>query len=109
MSKKRKRLTTKNTIPKPPVVRLCVIEGDCNGPFKIVTDFTTQKDRDLFDKLYLEWFHSPATKIWRIEAFIFWLAERHPKRVCLLWSDYERITKGKVVPATKEEWEAENN
>ena len=104
--KKRKHTTTKNTRPKPPVTRLAVIEGDCNGPFKIVTDMTHGSE---FKDLYVMWFNSPDTKIWSIESFITWFKERHPDRICVLHSDYETITKGKVVPATKEEWEAENN
>ena len=106
---KKKHRTTKNTVKKPPVTRLCVIEGDCNGPFKIVTDFTSEKERAEFDKIYLEWFHSPDTKIWVIESFITYFKLRFPQRICLKYSDYESITKGKVIPATKEEWESENN
>lgn len=109
MSKKRKHRTTKNTITKPPVTRLCVIEGDCNGYFKIVTDFTSEKDRAEFDKIYLNWFHSPHTKIWIIESFINHFKILFPKRICMTYIDYHSITKGKVVPATKEEWESENN
>jgi len=107
--KKRKHTTTKNTRPKPPVTRLCVIEGDCNGYFKIVTDFTNQKDKEEFDKLYKEWFDHPDTKMWCIESFIIYLKGKHPNRVCLLHDDYIKITKGKVIPATREEWESENN
>lgn len=106
---KKKHNTTKNTIKKPPVTRFCIIEGDCNGPFKIVTDFTSEKERVEFDKIYLEWFDSPHTKIWIIESFISYFKNRFPLRVCLTYSDYESITKGKVIPATKEEWESENN
>lgn len=107
--KKRKHQTTKNTAAKPPVTRLCVIEGDCNGPFKIVTDFTTTKDRDLFDKLYLEWYDSPETRMWCIESFLVWFKARYPDRMCLTYADYKQITKGKVTKATREEWEAERN
>lgn len=109
MAKERKHKTTKNTVAKPPVTRLAVIEGDCNGKFKIVTDFTTPKEMAEFDKIYLEWFHHPDTKIWRIESFILFFKAKYPNRLCLLHSDYENITKGKVIAATKEEWESENN
>lgn len=109
MAKKRKHTTTKNTVAKPPVTRLCVIEGNCNGTFKIVTDFASDKDRAAFDKAYLEWFDSPDTRVWHIESFLNYFHGRFPDRVCLLYSDYDRITKGKVIPSTKEEWERENN
>lgn len=109
MSKRRKHTTTKNTIAKPPVTRLCVIEGDCNGHFKIVTDFTTPKEQEQFDRIYREWFDHPSTKMWCIESFIIYFKGKHPNRVCLLYDDYKAITKGKVMPATKEEWESENN
>lgn len=109
MSKKRKHRTTKNTVPKPPVTRLLEIEGDCNGHFKIVTDFTTPKEQKHFHDLYMEWFDHPSTKMWCIEAFIIFFKERYPDRICVLYSDFKEITKGKSIPATKEEWEAENN
>lgn len=109
MGKKKKHRSTKNTMPKPPVTRLCEIEGDCNGSFKIVTDFASEKERAEFDKIYLQWFDSPHTVIWNIESFIIYFKRLFPKRICLLHSDYKSITKGKVIPATKEEWEQENN
>ena len=109
MSNRKKHSTTKNTKAVPPVSRMCVIEGECNGLFKIVTDFTSEKETKLFDSLYLEWFDSPLTIHWHITSFIVWFKERYPNRVCLLWDDYDKITRGKVIHATKEEWESENN
>jgi len=109
MKKKRKHKTTRNIIAKPPVTRLAVIEGDCNGKFKIVTDFCTQDDLQKFDEVYREWFDHPNTRMWCIESFIAYCNEKYPKRICLSYNDYIHITKGKSVPATKEEWEAENN
>jgi hypothetical protein len=106
---KRKHKTTKNTITKPPVTRHSIIEGDCNGHFKIVTDFTTPKELEEFDRLYREWFDDPKTFRWCIESFIGWFKNKFPNRVCLLYEDYKAITKGNVIPATKEEWESENN
>lgn len=107
--KKRKHLTTKNTTPKPPVTRLCIIEGNCNGKFKIVTDFTTSEQQQEFDKIYMGWFNHALTKIWCIEEFIFFFKQKFPDRICVLYEDYKKITKGKAIPATKEEWESENN
>ena len=109
MKKKRKHKTTKNTVAKPPVTRLAVIEGDCNGKFKIVTDFCSQDDQQKFDKVFHEWFDHPDTRMWCIESFIAYCKEKYPNRICLLYEDYEQITKGKRIPATEEEWESENN
>lgn len=96
-------------MPKPPVTRLYVIEGDCNGKFKIVTDFTTEKEQSEFHRLYLEWFDHPKTFIWNIESFIIYFKIKFPNRICVLEKDYKEITQGKAIKATKEEWEAENN
>lgn len=109
MMKKKKHRTTKNTFPKPPVTRLAIIEGDCNGPFKIATDFCSQQDTEAFDKIYRQWFDHPDTFMWCIESFIIFFKAKYPNRMCVLYSDYIRITKGKVTPSTKEEWELENN
>lgn len=109
MKKRKRHTTTKNTFPKPPVTRLAIIEGECNGKFKIVTDFCSQEESDKFYKIYLEWFDSPNTKRWCIESFIMYFKEKYPNRMCVLYDDYKRITKGKVIHATKKEWESENN
>lgn len=109
MSKKRKRnhTTTKNTVPKNPVTRLRVIGVECNGVFNLVTDFQTQEE---FDKLFMEWLDHPKTIMWCAESLIAYIKEKQPKRICLLEEDYHQIIKGKrVVDATKEEWESENN
>lgn len=109
MKKKRKHITTKNTVAKPPVTRLAVIEGECNGKFKIVTDFCTQNEMQKFDEIYREWFDHPDTVRWCIESFMVYFKLKYPNRICLLYEDYEKFTKGKAIPATKEEWESENN
>ena len=98
--------TNKTTIP--PVTRLCVITGDCNGPWKIVTDFASEKEQTVFHNIYLQWFHHPETRIWHITDFIRYFKNRFPNRMCVLHEDYLEITKGKVIHATKEEWDAEN-
>ena len=109
MSKRRKKnhSTTKNTVPKPAVTRLRVIGVECNGRFDLVTDFRTQEE---FDKIFMEWFDHPDTFMWCAESLIEYIKRKQPKRICLLQEDYDRLTKGKgVIPATKEEWERENN
>lgn len=107
MKKKIKHTTTKNTIAKPPVTRLRVIGVECNGTFSLVTDFKTQEE---FDEIFKEWFDNPYTRMWCAESLIAYIKEKQPKRICLLEEDYNRAIKGKgVIPATKEEWESENN
>lgn len=106
MSKKRKHKTTKNTVTKPPVTRLRVIGVECNGRFDLVTDFHTQEE---FDKIFMEWFDHPDTKMWCAESLIIYIKTKQPKRICLLQEEYDEFIKDKVIPATKEEWEAENN
>jgi hypothetical protein len=105
--KRKKHFTTKNTPPKPMVTRLRVIGVECNGRFDLVTDFHTQEE---FDKLFFEWFDHPETKMWCAESLIAYIKNKQPKRICMLQEDYDRITRGKdIIPATKEEWEEENN
>jgi hypothetical protein len=107
MKKRKKTPTTKNNHnAKPPITKLAVINGDCNGKFCIVTDFTKEGE---FERIYLEWFNSPMTIIWRIESFILYVKSKYPGRICLKESDYNTITKGHVIHATKEEYLAENN
>lgn len=106
MSRKRKHSTTKNTLPKQPVTRLMVIGVECNGKFNLVTDFSSQQD---FDKIFREWFDNPKTFMWCAESLIAYIKAKQPKRICLFEEDYKAITKGKVTPATKQEWEEENN
>jgi len=107
MSKKRrKNLTTKNTKPNPPVSKLLEFSSDCNGPFTIVTDIT--KD-GVFEKLYKEWFDHPSTYMWCAESFILYVKNKYPNCICVLKEDFKAITKGNFIPATKEEYEAENN
>lgn len=107
--KKRKHTTTKNTVAKPPVTRLAIIEGECNGKFKIVTDFCSQDETEKFDKIFREWFDHPNTVRWCIESFIAYFKEKHPNRMLVLYDDFKNITKDKFIPATKQEWESENN
>lgn len=96
-------------MPLPPVSRFLVIESNCNGPFKIVTDMASAKEFKLFEQCYIEWFDNPLTKDWVIESFLIYFKQKYPDKICLLYADYERIIKNKMIPATREEWEAEQN
>jgi len=92
---------------KPRITKLTVIRVVCNGIFDLVTDFPSQKD---FDKIFMEWFDSPETNMWCAESLILYIKSKQPNRICLLEKDYNEAIKGKgVIPATKEEYQAENN
>jgi hypothetical protein len=107
MSKKRKHTTTKNTMRKPPVTKLALYTLDVNGKFTLVTDITDPK---VFDQLYKEWFDHPRTIIWNGESLMRYIKYKLPNGICLFEEDYKKIIKGKnVIPATQQEWEAENN
>lgn len=93
-------------MPKPPVTRLMVIGVECNGTFDLVTDFKTQND---FDTIFKEWFDHPDTKMWCAESLISYIKRKNPRRICVLKEEYEAIVKDSFTPATKEEYEAENN
>jgi hypothetical protein len=105
MGKKRKHTTTKNTVAKPPVRKLAEITIDINGEFTIVTELPVS----VFDMLYKEWWDHPATFMWCGESLIAYIKEKHPNSICLFKEDFEKITKGKLIHATKQEYEAENN
>lgn len=105
MSKKRKHRTTKNTVAKPPVTRLAEYTLDVNGVFTLVTDI----DEKTFDKLHREWFDHPSTFRWCGESLAAYIKAKLPNSICVFKEDYDKIVKGKFTPATKEEWEAENN
>lgn len=105
--KKRKHLTTKNTMPKPPVTRLAEYTLDVNGVFTLVTDITDEK---IFDKIYREWFDHPSTFMWCGASLAAYIKEKRPNNLCLLKEDYKKAIKGKgVIPATEQEWIEENN
>jgi hypothetical protein len=104
MSKGRKHFDLKTN---PPVTRLAEYTIDVNGVFTLVTDITDDK---VFDKAYREWFDSPLTKMWCGESLAEYIQQKFPKNFCLLKEDYlKKIKDINVIPATKEEWESENN
>lgn len=107
MSRKRNYKTTKNTMPKPPVSRFRIIRVEMsNSSFNLATDFKTQEE---FNKVLMEWYDSPKTKIWDKYSLMSFIKAKDPNRICVLEEDFNRLTKGKIIPATKEEWERENN
>ncbi len=92
---------------KPPVTRLAEYTMDVNGIFTLVTDITDEK---VFDKLYRTWFDAPETFRWCGESLSLYINAKCPNNFCYLKEDYLKIINGKgVIPATKEEWESENN
>jgi hypothetical protein len=109
MSKKRKQshTTTKNTIKKVPVTRLLVIGLKLETWHKeFVTDFLMEDD---FHRLFYKWYDDPKTTDWSPESLILYIKNIHPNRICVLKEDYDNITKGKVIEATREEWLREQN
>jgi hypothetical protein len=107
MNRKRKHKTTKNTVVRPPVTRLAEYTLDINGVFTIGTDIT---DESKFDEAYREWFDHPLTFMWCGESLVAYLKNKFPANICLLKEDYLRLIKGSgVIPATREEYDAENN
>lgn len=72
----------------------------------MVTDITDEK---IFDKLYRQWFDDPSTFMWCGESLAGYIKTKLPNCICLLKEDYKKIVKNNVIPATKEEWESENN
>lgn len=105
MSKRKKHLTTKNTMPKPPATRIRVIGVECNGVFELYTDFHTQEE---FDKIFKEWFDNPETFMWCESSLVEYIRRKQPNRLCLTKNEYDKV-KNKIIPATQEEWESENN
>jgi hypothetical protein len=99
--KRRKHTTTKNTIAKPPVHRMNNFQVDINGQVSIVTDIS----EEVFARLYREWFDHPATFIWNGASLCGYLQANQPGKFCMLKAVYDKL----VIPATKEELEAENN
>lgn len=94
-------------MPKPPVTRLAEYTLDVNGIFTLVTDITDEK---VFDETYREWFDHPQTFRWCGESLAAYITNKFPNNFCVLKEDYLKAIKGiDVIPATKEEWESENN
>lgn len=109
MSNKRKKShkTTKNTVKKNLVTRLMVIGLKLETWSKeFVTDFLLEDD---FHKLFYRWYGDPNITDWSPESLISYIKNIHPNRICVLKEEYDIITKGKVIPATREEWLKEQN
>jgi len=92
-----------NTLP--PVTRLIVAKCELlNGDsFEVVTDLELSQWVSLSNK----WLRK--TKKITVESIIEYVCSRKPFCICVSKEDYDKITKGKVIEATKEEWERENN
>jgi len=59
-------------------------------------------------KTYFEkWFHSPFTTQWTERSLISYVKRKNPNCIFLSEADYNRITEGKKVSATKEEYDAQ--
>ncbi len=95
--------------PKNRVTRLNKIECRLtNGvTFTIVNDFDMDATPNLFDAAYQSWI--ARTDKFTANSFVKYVKAKEPNRIFLKLEDFEKITKGKMVAATKEEWEQENN
>jgi F0F1-type ATP synthase gamma subunit len=86
--------------------RIMVVGVKINGYFELATDFNTREE---FEQVFVEWVYNTETIMQCAESLIFYIKEKCPNRICLLKEDFDEITKGKRIPATKEKWESENN
>ena len=91
--------------PLPPVTRLilCRLNLPDGTFFEVITDL----DISQWDSLSNKWLRK-AKRLTQ-ESIIVYVKERKPFCICVSKEDYDSITAGKVIPATKEDWEKENN
>lgn len=88
-----------------PITKLAVfkVQFDSGMKFEIFHNLTEKEIGDLFDW----WVGLPIP--FSEDKFIFFVKYQHPGCICVSKADYDKITKGKAIPATKEEYEVENN
>jgi hypothetical protein len=87
-----------------PVTRLTVahVELSNGTKFSLVHDL----DQAIWARLLDRWKRKASTLTQA--SLIFWVKDRRPHCICVSKKDFDEITAGKSVPATKEEYEAEN-
>lgn len=93
----------------PPVTRLTVASVELsNGvKFQLVHDLKESGGNKSFEGSYKQWIKK--TRDFTANSFIRFVKNRQPDSIFLLKEDFDRITEGKTIPATKEEYDAENN
>lgn len=75
--------------------------------FTIVHDFPNMSGINSFDSAYQNWMS--RTDDYTAESFIAYVKSKEPHRVFVTLEQFEKITKGKSEPATKEDFLQENN
>lgn len=87
-----------------PVTRLCVsaVELSNGVHFKIVHDL----EETVWASMFTRWCRK--TKRHTAVSLIEYIKGKRPHCICVTKAQYDEITAGKSIPATKEEWEAEN-
>lgn len=90
---------------KNPITKLSVFGQEFEGgiKFKIVHNLPEND----FVSLFKVWYSSDLE--FSQESLIAFVKKHRLGKMCISKADYDKITKGKVVHATKEEYEAENN
>lgn len=69
--------------------------------FEIVHNLPVEK----FERLFYLWYNSSAE--FSQASLIDYVKRNSLGRICVSKADYDKITKGKAIPATKEEYEAQ--
>ena len=91
--------------PLTPITRLVLatVKPTAANAFQLVHDL----DDATWVSLYNRWLR----KAKRLDSYSLrcWIKDRKPTCICVTKAEYEQITAGKAVAATKEEYEAENN
>ena len=87
-----------------PITRLCISTVSLNTglSFKIVHDL----DGDVWESQMHRWMRK--SKLHTPGSLIDWIKARKPHCICVTKAQYDEITAGNCIAATKEEWEAEN-
>lgn len=87
-----------------PVTRLSVATVSLNTvlSFILVHDLPEQTWAGLFNRwMKKAKLHTPG-------SLISWIKIRKPHCICVAKAQFDKLTAGKSVPATRQEWEAEN-
>jgi hypothetical protein len=90
---------------KNPITKLAVwgIKFEGGIEFHIVHNLPEKT----FDTLFDRWYNMPLP--FEEDSLILFVKIHYPDCICVKKSDYDKITKGKVERATKEEYEAQNH
>lgn len=90
---------------KNPIIKIneSVLMFEGGIEFRIFHDLPEETFNTLFDR----WYNMPLP--FEEDSLILFVKIHYPDCICVKKSDYDKITKGKVERATKEEYEAQNH